>query len=231
MAKFLKQENCKNCNKMIDIFKVLNEEELDLINENRFEVAFNPGETIIKQGTSFTHIVCVTSGLVKIYIEGYSRKNLILSLLRGGEMIGSPGMWTDNRHHYSVVAIEETTTCFVDLPVFLNIVDGNKDLARELLIRSNERDIRHFEKFISLTQKQMHGKVAEILLYLNKNIYPTKPMYITISRQDMADMAALTKESIIRVLKEFKDAGFIAMQGNELKILNEKVLKNISDNG
>lgn len=231
MAKFLKQENCKDCNKMIDIFKVLTDEEISLINENRFEVAFNPGETIIKQGTSFTHIVCVTSGLVKVYIEGLNRRNLLLSLMRGGEMIGSPGMWTDSRHHFSVAAIEETTTCFVDLPLFQQIVDNNNALARELLKRSNDRDIKHFDKFISLTQKQMHGKVAEILLYLNKYIYTSKPMYITISRQDMADMAAITKESVIRVLKEFKDAGFITMQGNELRILNEKVLQNISDNG
>jgi CRP/FNR family transcriptional regulator, polysaccharide utilization system transcription regulator len=73
--------------------------------------------------------------------------------------------------------------------------------------------------------------VADILLYLNKNIYPTNPMLLTISRQDLADMASITKESLIRVLKEFKDGGFISMQGNELRIVNEKVLKNVSENG
>jgi CRP/FNR family transcriptional regulator len=231
MAKFLKLENCRDCNKRIEIFQVLTKEEIEIMNANRFEVEFNPGETIIKQGTSFTHLLCVTNGLVKVYIEGYGKRNLILRLIRGGEMIGSPGMWTDNRHHFSVTAIEETTTCFVELPVFQQMIINNPELARELLKRSNERDILHFEKFISLTQKQMHGKVAEILLYLNKHIYPYNPMYLTLTRQDMADMAAITKESLIRVIKEFKDAGLISLQGNELRINNEKALQNISDNG
>jgi CRP/FNR family transcriptional regulator len=231
MAKFLKIENCRECNKRIDIFETLTPEEIDLMNNNRFEVSFNPGETIIKQGTSFTHIVCVTHGLVKIYIEGYDKKNLILRMIRGGEMIGSPGMWTDNRHHFSVTAVEETTTCFVEAPVFLDIIMNNHAFARELLKRSNQRDILHFEKMISLTQKQMHGKVAEILLYLNKNIYLSNPMYLTISRQEMAEMIAITKESLIRVLKEFKDAGLISLNGTELRINNQKALQNISDNG
>jgi len=231
MAKFLKLENCRDCNKRIDIFQALTKEEMEIMNANRFEVEFNPGETIIKQGTSFTHLLCVTNGLVKLYIEGYGKRNLILRLIRGGELIGSPGMWTDNRHHFSVTAIEETTTCFVELPVFQQMIINNPELARELLKRSNERDILNFEKFISLTQKQMHGKVAEILLYLNKHIYPYNPMYLTLTRQDMADMAAITKESLIRVIKEFKDAGLISLQGNELRINNEKALQNISDNG
>jgi CRP/FNR family transcriptional regulator len=231
MAKFIKLENCRDCNKRIETFNSLTREEIDLMNENRFEVSFNPGETIIKQGTSFTHIVCVTHGLVKIYIEGFGHKNLILKLMRGGDMIGSPGLWTDGRHHFSASAIEETTACFVEVSVFSELVMKNIAFAKELLKRANERDMMHFEKLISLTQKQMHGKVAEILLYLNKNIYLSNPMYLTISRQDMADMIAITKESLIRVLKEFKDAGIISLDGTELRVINEKALQNISDNG
>ena len=204
---------------------------METMNNNRFEVAFNPGETIIKQGTSFTHVVCVTHGLVKVYLEGFDKKNLIMRLIRGGEMIGSPGLWTDNRHHFSVTAIEETTTCFVEVPVFRDIIMNNQSFAREIMKRSNERDILHFEKMITLTQKQMHGKVAEILLYLNKKIYLSNPMYLTISRQEMADMIAITKESLIRVLKEFKDTGLITLSGTELRINNHKALQNISDNG
>jgi CRP/FNR family transcriptional regulator len=231
MAKFLKLENCRDCNKRIEIFNTLTNDELDIMNNNRFEVAFNPGETIIKQGTSFTHLVCITHGLVKVYLEGFDKKNLILRLMRGGDMIGSPGLWTDNRHHFSVTAVEETTSCFVDVNVFRDTITNNQAFAREIIKRSNERDIQYFDKMISLTQKQMHGKVAEILLYLNKRIYLSNPMYLTISRQEMADMAAITKESLIRVLKEFKDAGLISLSGTELRINNHKALQNISDNG
>ena len=231
MAKSLKQENCRQCDKVVDIFKALSKEESELLNQNRFEVEFNAGETILKQGTSFTHIICLSHGLVKVYLEGYDRRNLIIALIRGGELLDGPGMWTDDRHHFSVVAVENTTACFVEFPVFQKVFSSNSALAQLMIRRSNEMNIRHFRKMICLTQKQMHGKVADTLLYLNKNIYPTNPMRLTISRQDMADIVSLTKESLIRVLKEFREGGLVSVEGNEIGILDEKVLANISENG
>jgi CRP-like cAMP-binding protein len=44
-------------------------------------------------------------------------------------------------------------------------------------------------------------------------------------------MASVTKEGTIRVLKDFKDAGLITLNGNELIILNEKALFSISEIG
>jgi CRP-like cAMP-binding protein len=54
---------------------------------------------------------------------------------------------------------------------------------------------------------------------------------LSITRQDLADMASITKEGTIRILKDFKDAGLITLNGSELKILNEKALNNISEMG
>ena len=43
--------------------------------------------------------------------------------------------------------------------------------------------------------------------------------------------ASITKEGTIRALKDFKDAGLITLNGNDLKILDEKALLAISENG
>jgi CRP-like cAMP-binding protein len=213
------------------LFDLLSPEELEKINQKHYEVQFNARETIFKQGTSFTHIICITSGLVKAYIEGYNKKNFIIRLVKAGDMVAGPGMFTDYRHHFSVAAIEESSACFIDVNVFQEIILNNTKLAFELLKRSHSRDIFHFDKFITLTQKQMPGRVADTLMYLYKEIYLTNPFYLTLTRQDLAELASMTKESVIRILKEFKDAGFISINGNEVKILNEKVLVNISENG
>lgn len=231
MAQFLKLQDCTKCKRKIDFFKFLSNEELQKINETRYEVKFNRGETIFKQGTSLTHIACITSGLVKIYIEGYNNKNLILKIVRPGNMIGGPGMYTDFRHHFSATAVEDTTACFIEAYLFNEILKKNITLANELLRQGNERDIMLFDKLLTLTQKQMPGRIANTLLYLNKAVYKTNPFYLTISRQDIADLSSMTKESVIRVLKDLKDAGFISVNKDEVKILNEKALINISETG
>jgi CRP/FNR family transcriptional regulator len=231
MAKFIKLRDCKRCKRKIELFDLFTEDELARINEDRYEVHFKAGETIFKQGTSLTHIICITSGLAKIYLEGYNNKNLIMSLAKPGELIGGPGIYTDQRHHFSVAAVEETTACFIDAKLFREIAENNKDVTGTMLSRSSERDIRYFDKLITLTQKQMPGRVADTILYLYRNVYNTNPFYLTINRLEMANLSSMTKESLIRILKDFKEANFITVQGNELKIINEKALINISETG
>ena len=231
MAQFLKIQDCTKCKRRISFFDHFTDEELREINETRYEVRFNPGEIIFKQATSLTHIVCVTSGLVKIYIEGFNNRNLILKLAGPGAMIAGPGMYTDFRHHFSAAAIEHTTTCFIDAHLFHSIIKTNINLANKLLEESNERDKMLFEKMLTLTQKQIPGRIADTLLYLCRSIYKTNPFIITVTRQDIADLSSMTKESVIRVLKDFKDAGFISIEKDRVKINNEKALINISEKG
>ena len=231
MAKIIKQNDCNQCKKKIEVFKVLRDEDFKIIEEKRYEVLYHAGETIFKQGTSFTHTVCILEGLVKVYLETRKRKNFILSLIGPGEMLGSPGMFTDNMHHFSVVAVEDTLACHVERQVIEEVIRNNALFAIEMQKKSNMRDIRHYRKFRTLAQKQMPGRVAEVILYLYDAVYKSNPYTLTISRQDIADIASITKEGTIRVLKDFKDAGLISLNGNELKILNEKALYNISENG
>lgn len=231
MAKPLNYIDCSQCKKRIEIFSVLSAEELNALNEKRFEIQFNAGETMIKQGTSFTHIVCILDGLVKVYLESDDKKNLILSLIRPGEMIGSPGLFTDEKHHFSVTAVEDTITCFLERQVVEEIIKNNPLFAREMIKRANLREMANFRKLTTLSRKQMPGRIAEMLLYLSKHVYKSNKIYLTVSRQEMSDMACITKESTIRILKEFKDAGLITLSGNDLQILNEKALVNISENG
>jgi CRP/FNR family transcriptional regulator len=231
MAKFFKQYDCNQCKKRIEVFKVLRDEDFKIIEEKRYEVLYHAGETIFKQGTSFTHTICILEGLIKVYIESGNRKNFILSLIGPGEMVGSPGMYTDDMHHFTVVAVEDTLACYVERQAIEEVIRMNNTFAIEMLKRANMRDIAHFRKIRTLTQKQIPGKVAEVLLYLYKIVYKSNPFILSVTRQDLADMAATTKEGTIRVLKDFKDAGLISLQGNELKILNEKALFNISENG
>jgi CRP/FNR family transcriptional regulator len=213
------------------MFKVLRDEDFRLIEETRHEILYNEGETIFKQGTSFTHVFCILEGLVKIYIESENKKKFIFSLAGPGEMVGSPGMFTDEKHHFTVVALEDTYACYIERHVIEEIISRNNLFAVEMLKRANLRDIKHFRKFHTLTQKQMPGKVAELILFLYKEVYKSNPFNLSLSRQDIADMISITKEGTIRVLKEFKDAGHIRLQGNNLEILNEKALLNIAENG
>lgn len=222
--------NCVNCNCRSQIFKNLGALELELINASRFQVDYRAGEVIFKQGTPSPYFVCITSGLAKLYIEGFG-KNLILALVKPVDYIFGPGIYVDNRHYYSASAVEDCTACLVDVNIFKKLVRENSDFAEEFLRRVSLQAIFNFNQLLSLTQKQMPGRIADVLFYLYENIYGKNPFELTISRQDLADLSGMSKESAIRILKEFKDEGILSLQGNTMEILNLRQLRQISETG
>jgi CRP/FNR family transcriptional regulator len=54
---------------------------------------------------------------------------------------------------------------------------------------------------------------------------------MSLSRQDIADMSGMSKESAIRILKDFKDEGIIRIDGSRIEITNETQLLKISQTG
>lgn len=231
MAKFTKDTHCKCCSLKLNLFKFLTDEELEIINESRYEVGFNKGETIFKQGGPLTHIACITEGMAKVYLEGTKNKNIILKVARPTELIGGPGFQVDNRHHFSVSAITYTRACFIDAQAFEQMLKNSSPFAMEFVKHLNTATIQLFNKIQALTQKQMHGRLADTLLYLSKVVYTAESFETTLSRQDLADMSAMTKESAIRIMKDLKDEGIIDCEANHFRIINEKQLTNISATG
>lgn len=223
--------NCKNCTKRNNIFALLNDSELDEVDQHRYEVTFNKGEIIFKQGSPLTHVACITEGLAKIYIEGLNKRNLVLSIVKPVEMIGGPGIFVDYVHHFSVAAVEETTACLVDTKVIESLIEKNSEFACDLLKRTNQISIGNFKKFINLTQKQMAGRIADAFLMFEEEIYGRNPFLLTLSRQDIADLTAMSKENVIRMIKLFKDQGIIKVDGNVVEILNKTELVRISETG
>ena len=63
------------------------------------------------------------------------------------------------------------------------------------------------------------------------NIYRNDEFQTELSRQEIADMSAMTKESAIRILKEFKDDNIIDFHGNSFHILKSEQLESISITG
>lgn len=227
----LSNSHCSNCSDRADIFGCLCKSELDLINSKRIEIHFKSGELIFKQGTPNLHFLCLTKGKVKTYIEGYNQKNLILNILKPVQYILGPGIYSDRLHHFSAVAIEDSIACLVDIETFKSIIRTNAEFAEDFLRKLSLQSIEHYELFISLTQKQMPGRIADVLITLKNKVYESNPFHTTLSRQDIADMSGMSKESAIRILKEFKDMGIIAVEGNDFTILDEEHLLHLSQTG
>jgi len=220
-------KDCKTCFKRCPSFGLLSESELDSLNNTRTEVNFKKGEIIYKQGTPLTHMVIIHSGYGKIYMESSKGRNLILCYTKALDLNGGVGVFIDKRHHSSHMAITDCEACFIEINTFNSVLRSNEAFREAYLKEHAQRVLHIYHQFTILTQKNMEGRMAESIIYLWDHVFDNGSIKF-VSKQDLSELTAMTKESAIRVLKGFKDDGLIEIIDHTINILNKKALEQIT---
>jgi CRP-like cAMP-binding protein len=205
----------------------LTKEDIDLLNSHRVEVKYNKGEMICKQGTFANHLIYIKEGLSKSYLEEDQNVQIICvnpgNCILGIQSLTSPGIF-----HYSVAALEDVYTCLFEMDVVKEIALRNPGFAFSLLNRANEAQVLTYDRFFSLTMKQLHGRMADILLCLANRVYKSDEFTVNLSRKDLAELTAMSNESATRILKDFKADKIIDLEGKKVCILDKNKLTQVS---
>jgi len=212
-------------------FNLLSPEELALVEGNQVVLNYNKGEIICKQGSQASHIIILQKGLVKAYLEG-SPKNLILTIMPSGQLIGLPSIFDGNNTFlYSVSTYIDSTVKMINIDVVKQLINQNSGFAARIIHILNEGTAQNYGRFFSLVQKQLHGRMADILLCLSLRIFKSASFCLPLSRTDLGELTGMSTESVIRIFKDFKESKLIAVNGKTIEILDEAKLEMISERG
>jgi CRP/FNR family transcriptional regulator len=214
-----------------EVFHYMSDKEFDTLDKTKYEVSYKAGEVIFKRGTKTAQLMFLTSGLAKSYIEGYGDKNLIIRLIKPFEIIGVLASYVGSQHQFSVMSIEDCKCSFYDLEIYKEIARNNSKVYDILTQSICIHSMQYYNKFISLTQKQVNGRIAETILYLYNDIYQTNPINLSITKFDIADMTGMSKDTATRVLKSLDNENIIKVQNNIITIIDIEKLTQISNNG
>ena len=88
-----------------------------------------------------------------------------------------------------------------------------------------------FHRCANRTQKQIRGKIADVLMELSDRIYNSQIFNIPLTQEDLGNLVDSSRESVSRVLTEFEKDGIIRLSGKKVEIINKKSLMLISANG
>jgi CRP-like cAMP-binding protein len=223
--------SCESCTRRWKNFQHLTKDELDLVNENRYEATFKPGEIIIKQGSPTSNALFMATGMAKTYIEGPNGKNFVMSIALPGRLILGPGAYVDSRHTYTVAAITSVQACFINFEIFKQIVRSNGNFAESLLEDISAKSQNTLNRMVNLTQKKMHGRLADALLYFSDIVFKSDDYEMILSRQELGEMTNMAKECVVRILKELEETGVIYSDSSKIKILDREKLLQISLKG
>jgi CRP/FNR family transcriptional regulator len=194
------------------------------------QATFKKGEIIFKENALSSNIIYLQSGLVKLTKEG-SQRTQILNIRKGPCYLGLPTTMGDKINHYSAIAIEDSTACFVDISIFKQLLNLNPSFSYDIIVELCKNELLQFNRCVKLVQSQVYGRLAGNLIYFSQDIYNSDEYILPFNRNELADLVCTSRESVSRVLSELTEEKIISLKGKSIKILNKDLLEKISEKG
>ncbi|MBR2772660.1 MAG: Crp/Fnr family transcriptional regulator [Salinivirgaceae bacterium] len=210
--------------------KLLTAEQMDMVQANSVALNYNKAEMICKQGAFASNVYFVEKGLMKAYKE-YKNGNLIMRFVKPGEIVGLSSLYNKGVYLYSVASVGASGVMSVTADVVKQLIRANSDFAEMVIGKLNQVTVDEHERVISLTQKQLNGRIADAVLHFANNVYNADEFNLQLTRRDVADFCGMSTESAIRILKELHNDKIIKIDGKNLKIISKQLLQNVSEFG
>ncbi|PLX10194.1 MAG: hypothetical protein C0598_10900 [Marinilabiliales bacterium] len=230
----LKNKNfldCQNCNNSSFLIKYLSDAQKSLFSSGKNTVHFFDGELIQKTGTVSSHIVYLKSGFAKLYLEDSKHKDLTVKIIRPCEFYISPGIFTDNKYHFSLKAMGNCQICFIEEEVIKEILQNNAKFSFEYFKNLNSFLLEIVNKLHSMATKQNTGKLAETISLISKEIYCESGPRLKLSINDIAELTGISRDSAKKLLKSFEEEKLLEFENGDLKILDAEKLEQIATKG
>ncbi len=212
-------------------FQMLSQEEMELVRASKTQVLFRKGDNLTKQGAFASYVLFIIKGLAKQYIEGESNKSYNLRIIRPGEFVGLSAVFTKNTFNYSSIALTDCQIFLVEKDAIANIVKENGMFGFTIIKRYCEQNSNLYDKMQHILYKQMNGRLADTLLYLDGLKEEYTDVFQLLSRKDIADFAGISTESAVKLLKSFEKDGLIELHEKDIVLINHTSLLEISKRG
>ncbi len=193
------------------------------------KIKFKKGENMCKQGSITSYIMLLSEGLSKNYLEGVQERGFNFSIVKPYDFIGLSSLYGSALYNFSGAALTPCNVFMIDNNLFKNTIQNNPSFNLNVLNWYCNTTERHLKRLSCIANKQSLGRMAEILLYLKDDIFGSNIIKGYISRKDIAELAALSTESAVRILSELKKDNIInIINNNDIEIVDEKLLKTLS---
>ena len=215
------------CSCIADIFM---DDDMQLLDENKTEIAYNAGEIILKQGTYVSQLLFLKEGLVKIILEGKNDKNTILKIVDKGNFIALAVLGGQNIYPLTVISLTKTRICQIKRECILEIMNRNGKANQYIIDWFSNDHLFLYSRLSVLSTRNNHGKLASSLIYLKSKVNDNQ-IFSYITRKDLAELSSISIESTNRILLELKNDKIIQYDQGYIRILKPELLQRLSEVG
>jgi len=198
------------------------QERLDLAARMR-QRRFARNEVVFHKDDPAGHLFLIASGTAKISVQEEGGQEVVIALVRDGELVGELGLFDDEQRSATVTAISETTAFSLANKDFTDVLHRNPGAMQELLAllaRRVRRSTGHIEDLVFL---DLPGRVAKSLL--DQDELAGKAGRVQLTQEEIASFVGATRVAVNRALVDLERRGAVELGRGYVQIRDPELLK------
>ena len=190
------------------------------------------GDTIYGQGSSGDSLIVLLGGSLKIINVTGDAREVILGFAKPGALIGEIAVLDGGPRSANVVALEPTEAFIIYRRDLMPILRASAE-AMFALVEGLCAMIRSTNTLLESHAMHTSARGAANLIQLasQHGRQTTNGVIIDlkITQRDLGNYLGLTRETVSRMLGEFREAGLVELKGNSIVILDADGLKEVAE--
>jgi CRP/FNR family cyclic AMP-dependent transcriptional regulator len=223
---------CLSCHLRTDsFFCALSQESLEAFNQIKHAAVFPERAVIFIEGQAPRGIFMLCQGQAKLTTTSRDGKTFILRIAKSGEALGLHAVVTGKPYEVTVETMQPCRLNFVNREDFLRFLKAHGDacLHAAQQISRECRDAYEVVRSIGLS-RSVSGRVAEFLLasatdgrVMNGEVRTR----LALTHEEIAQLTGTSRETITRILSEFRKKDIIELKNSTLTIHNKLALEQL----
>jgi CRP-like cAMP-binding protein len=215
--------------KHINLFHGMSDEQMRMVEERTVMREIRRKEVLYLPGDAGDRIYLLKRGVVKISALTDEGKEIILALLRPGEVFGEEAVLEEAPRDHMAEAYEDALICVITRQDFMGILRAHPEMVFKVtkLVGFRLKTLRN--RVEGLLFKGAPARLAQTLLDLahEHGVRDAQGILLPLklSQQDLASLIGVTRESVNLALADFRSRGLIETEGRALRLLRPEALR------
>lgn len=215
----------------LTVCSVLEPEELRRLADITQTVRVDSNQAIFSEGDGADALYNVTAGTVKLYKLLPDGRRQITGFLITGDFLG---LTVNESYAYTAETVTVTSLCRFSRRKMEALLDEFPKMQRRLFSMASNELAAAQDQMLLLGRKTAKEKICSFLLLLSKRAtrrgHKENPVFVPMSRADIADYLGLTTETVSRTFTQLKTSGVISLlEGNRILIANLEALFDMAE--
>jgi CRP/FNR family cyclic AMP-dependent transcriptional regulator len=210
----IKKDNTRSLLAEIQLFQGLTSSQLDWVAQHAHQRVFSAGTNVMTVEQPGEAVYIILNGTVKIHVEQGDGRDVILSILGSGDLLGEMSLIDSVGRSASALTLENSLMLWMDKQSFNTLLDEFPPMARNL-VRILSARVRLSDQLIqALATLDVYGRVArQLLAFAERYGRPTTAgeirIPIALTQGDIADLVGASRKRVNQVMVAFKSQALI----------------------